>query len=321
MGCDVSSIKEITKKKENIKREKIHSLPIKIPANKPLTTILENQDILQNLMQKPLFVEYFSELTKYRKITNDFELRFKGLYKEIEKDFKKLMNRFEISIEIPDKEFEVDLRSFKLICSPSTEEDLDCYLPLFLFEILIYPKSFIKILKMKSFVFINSLNFVTSEYQQYRAACPEYYKTLSMYYCTKERTPSYIRTVIHHELFHYVDIIDDKTYEDPKFSKFNQNGFKYGRGGAYEREWKPLDPDSQGFLNFYSTTGIEEDKAEIFQNLMSNPELGFKHKDRIINNKTYYIANFLKDFDKNGIGNKENDFFSALIIFRNKYFY
>lgn len=316
MGCDFSHVQEIPKKKEEEKREEIKTLPITLPISKPLTSVLENRDILKSLLEKPSFDEYFSYLVKHKETGY-----LKGIFNEIEADFKKLMNRFDISFEIPKKEYEVDLGTFKLVCSPSSEEDLDCYIPLFLFEILIYPKSFIKKLKLKAFVFINKLNFVTSEYQQYRAACPEYYKTFSMYYCTKEKSSSYIRTVIHHELFHYVDIIDDRTYEDPKFKKFNSPDFKYGNGGAFEREWKPLDNNILGFLNFYSTTGIEEDKAEVYQYLITNPELGFKHKDRIINNKIFYIANFLKDFDHDGMGSKENDFFTALVNFRKKYSY
>ena len=197
-------------------------------------------------------------------------------------------------------------------CSPSSTNDLDFYMPLFLFEILLYPKSFIKNSKINSFTFINSLNFVTPDYQQYRAACPEYYKTKSLYLCTKERSPVYIRTVIHHEFFHYVDFIDDGTYDEPKWNKLNYPGFKYGKGGAYEREWKPLDPETKGFLNFYSTTGIEEDKAEVFQYLMSFPEEAFAYKDMIINNKIYYMANFLRDFDTDGMGLPENDFFTNL---------
>jgi hypothetical protein len=241
--------------------------------------------------------------------------------KEIEPEFIELMKRYRVQYEFPETEFEVDLGIFKLKCSPSKKEDLDLYMPLFFFEILLYPNSFIKLLRLKKFVFIDSLKFSTNEYEQYRAGCPEYYKTMSLYYCTKEKSPNYIRTVIHHELFHYVDYIDDKSYEDPKFNRFNIPGFKYGKGGAYEREYKPLDPSTIGFLNFYSTTGIEEDKAEIFQFLISNPEKAFKYEDKIVNTKIFYIANFLKAFDECGIGNKDNDFFSALANFRNEFTY
>jgi len=318
-----SDFPEITNKvrNNNNNNNKSNALKIKIPASKPFTNELENYDLFKKLINKPLFIEYFSNLSKVKNLNNEMALNFQGIYDEIEPEFLDLMRRYEINIEFPNCEFEVDLGTFKLKCSPSKKEDLDLYMPLFFIEILIYPKSFMKLLKLKKFVFIDSLNFITSEYQQYRAACPEYYKTMSLYYCTKEKNPNYIRTVIHHELFHYVDYMDDKSFEDPKFNKFNMPGFKYGKGGAYERDWKPLDPSTEGFLNFYSTTGIEEDKAEIYQYLISNPNKAFKSEDRIINNKVYYIANFLKIFDDKGIGSKDNDFFSALSNYRKDYSY
>ncbi len=283
-----------------------------IQINKIVLDKLENQDIIDKLMLKPLPAAYFKKIFALKKITEEMEFEFSGLFDMIKSEYEEISKRFGIKFFIPDSNFEIDLKSFKLECLPCNQVDIDLYIPLFIMEILLYPNSFIKKLKLKQFVFINSLNFCTLEYQQYRAACPEYYKTMSLYYCAKERYSNYIRTVIHHELFHYVDFIHDGTYYDSKFSKFNLPGFKYGRGGAYEREWKPLNPETKGFLNFYSTTGIEEDKAEIYQFLMVSPTRAFKHEDEIINKKVFYIANFLKEFDQEGMGNKDNDYFAAL---------
>jgi len=287
----------------------------------PRIVTLENQDILDRLLSKPLVKLFLEKIFAIKRITSEMETEFRGLFSLIKSEYEDLEKRFEIKFSIPTSTFEVDLRSFKIQCNPCSDVDLDLYIPLFLFEIAIYPKSFLKLLKIKEFVFINSLTFCTSEYEQYRAACPEYYKTFSLYYCAKERFPTYIRTVIHHELFHYVDFIHDGTYDDPKFNKLNTLGFKYGKGGAYEREWKPLNPELKGFLNFYSTTGIEEDKAEIFQYIMAFPEKAFKYEDEIVNKKIFYIANFMKEFDKESIGNIQNDFFGALIKHRSIYNY
>lgn len=296
----------------------------KVSSTKKISQLngkLENNDILERLMAKPLVAAFFQKVFALKRITSEMELEYKGLFFIIKPELDEISKRFEIGFAIPKSQFEVDLRSFKLECTPCTDSDLDLYLPLFLFEILIYPKSFLKNLKLKEFVFINSLNFHTAEYEQYRAACPEYYKTMSIYYCAQERFPNYIRTVIHHELFHYVDFIHDKTYDDPKFSKFNTPGFRYGKGGAYEREWKPLSPETKGFLNFYSTTGIEEDKAEIYQFIMSFPNQAFKHQDEVVNKKVFYIGNFLKEFDKDGMGDVENDYFASLSKHRQIYCY
>lgn len=319
MGCSSSNIKISKNENENSQNQRLDTITKQLSNKMNINGELENIEIIGKCLNKPLFNEYLSNLSKVKSLNSMVNIQ--GIYEEIEPEFNELIKKYEINFEIPQNEFEVDLGTFKLKCYPSLKEDLDFYMPLFFLEISIYPKSFIKKMKLGKIVFINSLNFVTNEYEQYRAACPEYYKTMALYYCTKERNPSYIRTVLHHELFHYVDYMDNKTYEDPKFNKLNSPGFKYGRGGAYEREWKPLDPSCQGFLNFYSTTGIEEDKAEIYQYLMSNPEKSFKHEDKIIRNKIYYIANFLKIFDEEGMGSKENDFFISLTNYRKKYNY
>lgn len=319
MGCSSSKIKETKNTKENKNSQRLNSLSRTFSANNNLNKDLENIELLERCLKKPLFKEYISELPNLKNLS--LMKNIDGVYKEIEKEFRELISNYKINFEIPEEEFDVNLGSFKLKCFPSLKEDLDFFMPLFFLEFLIYPKSFIKKMELGKLVFINSLNFVTNDYEQYRAACPEYYKTMALYYCTKERSINYIKTVLHHELFHYVDYMDNKTYEDPKFNKLNIPGFKYGRGGAYEREWKPLDPSIKGFLNFYSTTGIEEDKAEIYQYLINYPDDAFKIEDKIIRNKIYYIANFLKKFDEDGMGTKDNDFFNSLINHRKKYNY
>ena len=291
------------------------------PRKRLLQGKLENHDILERLMAKPLAAAFFDKIFALKIITSEMELEFKGLFTLIKPECEEIAKRFEIGFAFPKSNFEVDLKSFTLNCLPCREADLDLYIPLFLFEILIYPKSFFKNLNLKEFVFINSLNFCTNEYEQYRAAVPEYYKTMSLYYCAKERFPTYIRTVIHHELFHYVDFMHNRTYDDPKFNNFNAPGFHYGKGGAYEREWKPLSPETKGFLNFYSTAGIEEDKAEIFQFIMNSPYKAFRHEDEIVTKKVFYIAIFLKEFDKESMGDNENDYFAALSKHREMYPY
>ena len=45
----------------------------------------------------------------------------------------------------------------------------------------------------------------------------------------------------------------------------NVPGFKYGKGGEFEREWIQLDKTFKGFINHYSTSALEEDRAEVYQ--------------------------------------------------------
>jgi len=54
-------------------------------------------------------------------------------------------------------------------------------------------------------------------------------------------------------------------------------------GAVYhDRQWAALNPP--GFLNHYSTTGVEEDKAEMFANLIVDPAHVSRRtkKDRVL---------------------------------------
>jgi hypothetical protein len=108
-------------------------------------------------------------------------------------------------------------------------------------------------------------------------------------YFTKEKSIAYIKLVNHHDFFYYVDGTDDLTYEDKIWKSFNYKEFDYGIGGAYERELVSLSPELIGFINHYSTTAIEEDKAEIYQFLITTPLKALKNQDDIIARKANYL--------------------------------
>ena len=71
---------------------------------------------------------------------------------------------------------------------------------------------------------------------------------------------------------HIIDFHDDgSVYQDKDWAALNAPGFKYGSGGSKAQDQPTtslLTDKLPGFLNHYSTTGVEEDKAEIFANLM-----------------------------------------------------
>lgn len=202
-------------------------------------------------------------------------------------------------------------------CTPLKDGDLDLYLPLFFREFSLYPVSLIKASKLEKVYFVNSLTFSTNSYSQYRASVPDYcHDVMGMVYCCKETSLDYIRNVIHHEFFHFIDYIEDgKIYEsDPEWEGLNTPDFKYGNGGAMNREWKPLSSDVRGFLNFYSTTGIEEDKAEIFSHMMNFPEKVIDTQCEILNAKFKNIKNLFQRFDPYGVGNEL--FWEHILLFR-----
>lgn len=79
------------------------------------------------------------------------------------------------------------------------------------------------------------------------------------------------RVALHHELFHLIDHQDDgEVAPDHPWRKLNRPGFLY----TYNKD-VPCDPitassgvEVAGFVNAYATTGVEEDKAVTFANMM-----------------------------------------------------
>jgi hypothetical protein len=64
-------------------------------------------------------------------------------------------------------------------------------------------------------------------------------------------------------------------FKDERWSSLNPAGFNYGSGGwsVQHLPWTGALTDKYpGFLNHYSTSAPEEDKAEVFANLILNEE-------------------------------------------------
>lgn len=112
----------------------------------------------------------------------------------------------------------------------------------------------------------------------------------------------YQRKVFHHNFFHLIDFADDgQMYKDEEWSGLNPEGFQYKTGSNdMQNDIRCSLPDEtlQGFLNRYSTTGVEEDKAEIFANLMvSYPEVMWRaEQDDIIKKKVFLMKEFCRKF-------------------------
>lgn len=283
---------------------------------------MPNYDLLYSFLQLPLVKTYINEIFLPNKTIKQFHYeKIKGIFKQIKPILDSLFKRLGITYKIPIKLFKVRLITYNLDCKPSTEEDLDMYIPIFFMEWCIYPKSFIKKSKLKQVIFVHEIQFSSPYFKQYRAGCPETNQIHSLILSTLERNFLYIRIVLHHELFHYVDWVDDFSYADPEWKKLNEKGFKYGKGGEFEREWVQLEPNVKGFINHYSTSALEEDRAEIYQYLIGCPDEAVNNKDEIVRKKVVRIRDFITGFDKKGIGNKKNNFFANLMDYRERFKY
>jgi hypothetical protein len=179
----------------------------------------------------------------------------------------KLAIRFE-SLTFPEKTTHGDITG-----SEADKRDLKSYTPLFVEEFSRYPPAFVKAAGLKRIVLCTDLAFAG----QVRNAIPDFeHDTLYLDVRRGNHAPDYQRKVIHHEFYHLVDFKDDgRLYEDADWSALNPADFKYGPGGAAvqdQPETSVLTAKHPGFLNHYSTTGVEEDKADLFANLIVEPK-------------------------------------------------
>ncbi|MGZ8844818.1 MAG: putative zinc-binding metallopeptidase, partial [Pyrinomonadaceae bacterium] len=182
---------------------------------------------------------------------------------------------------------------------PAERKDLENYSGVFASEFTVYPTSLVKLSRLKRIVICIELSFAG----QRRNAIPDFeHDTLYLDPSRGSYSPTYMRKVMHHEFFHIIDYLDDgELYQDERWSSLNPPGFKYGTGGinAQSLSSSSLTTDQfPGFLNYYSTTGVEEDKAELFAFLIVDPryiEQRIK-SDAVVRAKVKFMMELLHTF-------------------------
>jgi hypothetical protein len=189
-------------------------------------------------------------------------------------ELRRLEQTYGLSVEYAAPAFPVATTHGQISGRAATGRELDRYVPLFLEEFGLYPADLVRRTGLRRIVLCKSLAFAGEP----RASIPDYDHTV-MYYDVARAAYSeaYQRATIHHEFFHMLDWKDDRqVYEDAAWSRINRDGFVYGPRhvrGVDPSLWGQLDESLGGFLNRYSMTGVQEDKAEIFCYLMTKPEM------------------------------------------------
>ena len=116
--------------------------------------------------------------------------------------------------------------------------------------------------------------------------------------------PAYLRRLVHHEVFHFVDYADDGiVLADRRWEALNETGFLYGHGGRDMRgpEATPMREDLPGFVSLYATSALEEDKAEIFAFMMARPAAIHRlaGRDEVIAAKVDYVTSVVAQLAPN----------------------
>lgn len=180
-----------------------------------------------------------------------------------------IAKKFQINIVTSNPAFPTAMTSGKIDGQAADEKSLQEYAHLFAEEFSLYPADLIRRTKLKKVVLCRDLSFAG----QRRNAIPDWeHDTLYLDVSRGNYSRPYMRKVIHHEFFHLIDYRDDgQIYRDDRWSALNPAGFTYGTGGRNaqnQRSTSVLTAEKPGFVNHYSTTGVEEDKAELFANLI-----------------------------------------------------
>ncbi len=155
--------------------------------------------------------------------------------------------------------------------SPTT---IASYLPILASEWSLYPRAAIEKSALRRIILCDGLTFAG----QRRTAVPDFeHNDLYLDVARARYDEIYTREVIHHEFFHIIDYRDDgELYADARWTELNPAGFRYGSGGKNAQDDSSTSLTANnvaGFLNSYSTTGVEEDKAEIFANMVVNGKI------------------------------------------------
>ena len=212
--------------------------------------------------------------------------------------------KYRISVEWKDQVYPVKTYHGLISATNALATDLDDYCAMLAPEFMLYPPRLITLCQLKRIVLCRDLAFNG----QKRSALPDFeHDTLYLDVWRGSPDRSYQRLVIHHEFFHLIDYKDDgELYSDAKWARLNSDKFRYGRGGVTMQNDGSSGSlsDIPGFLTRYATSGVEEDKAELFGHMMTEYAIVEKRaaKDRVIHEKMAHMkalmAKFCSDVDE-----------------------
>jgi hypothetical protein len=214
-------------------------------------------------------------------------------------ELEKIAKEYKIEVVAADPRFPVKTVYGAIEGKGAERKETQDYAGLFAPEFSLYPADLVRRAKLERVVLCRELSFGG----QRRNAIPDYeHSCLYLDVSRGSYSKPYLRKVIHHEFFHIVDYRDDgSVYRDERWSALNPKEFKYGSGGRTAqdlRETSVLTTKFPGFLNHYSTTAVEEDKAEVFANLIVDYAYVADRakKDRVLNAKVERMKELLAKF-------------------------
>jgi hypothetical protein len=209
-----------------------------------------------------------------------------------------LRHRVGVEVLVPREPFALGGSAERLSGRPASELEVSRVIGVLTDELARYPQGFLQKSRLRRAIVCERLQLGETRIP----SLPNYEQSLLI---DAGSTDTFLRRLIHHEVFHFVDYADDdQVLRDPEWERLNDHYFVYGAGGRFEREpsGSALSETVPGFLTGYSTAALEEDKAELFSLSVTLPQVVRYRasKDVIVASKVQALARQLSRFDRRG---------------------
>ena len=172
-----------------------------------------------------------------------------------------------VELLIAQEAFELELPNGTIRGAPPADSATEPAAELVIDELGILPASFVRAIGLRRVVLCGDL----AEERLPIPSLPNYRHTLLL---DVGASAAFLTRLLHHEVFHFADFADDETVlADPAWAALNPADFHYGDGGRSMRNPDSATPSDgiPGFVTAYATSALEEDKAELFSFLMTDP--------------------------------------------------
>ena len=178
-----------------------------------------------------------------------------------------------------------------IICLNSNKENYDEKYKIINQNLSKYSRNFLKIINLKYIVLCKNLSISG----MYTAGIPDnIMKTLIL---DIEFNKKYFERVIHHEVFHIINLSYKELFNENEWINFNKKDFQYAKcSTCTDKIDLNTYIDTDGFLTEYSKTTPSEDMAEVFSHIMFN--INIPKNDSILQRKKEFIIKNILKVDK-----------------------
>ena len=178
-----------------------------------------------------------------------------------------------------------------IICLNSNKKNYDEKYKIINQNLSKYSRNFLKIINLKYIVLCKNLSISG----MYTAGIPDnIMKTLIL---DIEFNKKYFERVIHHEVFHIINLSYKELFNENEWINFNKKDFQYAKcSTCTDKIDLNTYIDTDGFLTEYSKTTPSEDMAEVFSHIMF--DINIPKNDSILQRKKEFIIRNILKVDK-----------------------